>query len=74
MFLDTITILVAALMQVYHEHMMLTAQFIKPTFKKQPQASIGWKERILDDVMWVDIPLLNAGHQLLECVNATVMS
>lgn len=30
-----------------------------------------WKERLLNDVMWVNIPLLNAGHQLLEC-DATV--
>lgn len=30
-----------------------------------------WKERVLDDVMWVNIPILNTGHQLLEC-DATV--
>ena len=30
-----------------------------------------WKYRILNDVMWVNIPILNRGHQLLEC-DATV--
>jgi len=30
-----------------------------------------WKERLLNDVMWVNIPLLTPGHQLLEC-DATV--
>jgi len=34
-------------------------------------SAIWWKERLLDDVMWVNIPLLNAGHHLLEC-DATV--
>ena len=29
------------------------------------------KERLLNDVMWVNIPLLNRGHQLFEC-DATV--
>jgi hypothetical protein len=34
-------------------------------------SKIWWKERVLNDIMWVDIPLLNLGHQLLEC-DATV--
>jgi hypothetical protein len=40
-------------------------------FQQTNPAYPWWKERILNDVMWVDIPLLNAGHQLLEC-DATV--
>ncbi len=39
--------------------------------RTSPNGPPWWKERTLDDVMWVNIPLLNRGHQLLE-TDATV--
>lgn len=43
-------------------------QFIvRNYYNQKPVASkTWWKERILDNVMWVNIPILNRGHQLLE--------
>ena len=35
-------------------------------YNTKPFPNPWWKERYLDDVMWVNIPILNRGHQLLE--------
>ncbi len=40
-------------------------------FEKTAPTSAYWKDRILSNIMWVNIPLLTKGHSLLEC-DATV--
>jgi hypothetical protein len=46
-------------------------QTILADFQQTSPAYPWWKQRILNDIMWVNIPMLNQGHTLLEC-DATV--
>lgn len=50
-------------------HSLYFHEVLNPSISSSIQAI--WKEKILDDVMWVNIPMLKAGHSLLEC-DATV--